>query len=93
MMKSYERCVSMNAAPKWQASDAVLQQHKIRLAANASFCIMVLANKVLFISRQGSTPKHAIYTFIIYSQICAIFVCAMWEKNENKQKEAEFGLY
>ena len=26
---------------------------------------------------QGSTPKHAVYTFIIYSQICAIFVHAM----------------
>ena len=34
----------------------------------------------------GSTPKHAIYTFFNYSQICARFIHAMWEKNENKQK-------
>ena len=26
----------------------------------------------------GSSPKHAIYAFIIYSQICAIFV--MWKE-------------
>ena len=38
----------------------------------------------------GSTPKHAIYAFIIYSQISAIFVLHC-EKNENKQKEARFG--
>ena len=25
----------------------------------------------------GSTPKHTIYDFIIYSQICALFVLAM----------------
>ena len=38
----------------------------------------------------GSSPKHAIYAFIIYSQICAIFV--MW-KEQNKQKEAGFGPF
>ena len=32
-----------------------------------------------------------IYAFIIYSQICAIFFHTMWEKNEKKQEEAEFG--
>ena len=32
----------------------------------------------------GSTLMHTIYTFIIYSQICAIIDFAMWEKNENK---------
>ena len=41
----------------------------------------------------GSTPKHTIYAFIIYSQICAIIVFALWEKNENKQKEAVFGPF
>ena len=29
----------------------------------------------------GLTPKHTIYAFIINSQICSIFVIAMWEKN------------
>ena len=40
----------------------------------------------------GSTPKHAIHAFIIYSQICVIFVLNC-EKNENKQKEAGFGPF
>ena len=31
-------------------------------------------------------PKHAINAFFINSHICALFVHAMWEKNENKQK-------
>ena len=35
----------------------------------------------------GLTPKHAIYAFIIYSPICALFVLHC-EKNENKQKES-----
>ena len=38
----------------------------------------------------GSSPKHTFYAFIIYSQICAIFV--MW-KEQNKQKEAGFGPF
>ena len=32
---------------------------------------------------EGSSPKHTVYDFIIYSQICAIFVC---ENIESKQK-------
>ena len=32
----------------------------------------------------GSSPKHAIHTFIIYSQICAIFFFDC-EKNEMKR--------
>ena len=35
----------------------------------------------------GLTPKHTTYAFITYSQICGIFVLAMWEKNKNKQKD------
>ena len=38
----------------------------------------------------ASSPKHVIYTFIIYSQICAILSC---EKNKNKQKEVWFGPF
>ena len=45
------------------------------------------------LANPGLTPKHAIYAFIIYSQIYAIFVQAMREKNENKQKEVEFGPF
>ena len=41
----------------------------------------------------GSTPKHTIWAFFIYSQICAIFVFEMWEKNENKQKETGFSPF
>ena len=36
--------------------------------------------------------QHTIYAFITYSQICSIFVFALW-KNENKQKEAGFGPF
>ena len=35
---------------------------------------------------------HHIF-FIIYSQMCAIFVLATWEKNESKQKETGFGPF
>ena len=38
--------------------------------------------------RPGSNPKHSIYAFIIYSQICTNL---QREKNKNKQKEAELG--
>ena len=39
----------------------------------------------------NSQARHL--CFYHNSQICAIFVHAMWEKNENKQKEAEFGQF
>ena len=30
----------------------------------------------------GSSPKHIFYTFIFYSQICAIFVFGLWERTK-----------
>ena len=38
----------------------------------------------------GSSPKHTIYAFIIYGQICAMFVSS---KEQNKQNEAGFGPF
>ena len=38
----------------------------------------------------GLSPKHTIYTFVIYSQFCAIFVvCKEWKQT----KKAEFGPF
>ena len=34
----------------------------------------------------GSSPKHSIYAFIIYSQFCTTFTNLSSENNENKQK-------
>ena len=39
----------------------------------------------------NSQARHL--CFYHNSQICAIFVHAMWEKNENKQREAEIGPF
>ena len=41
----------------------------------------------------GLTPKHSIYAFIIYSEICAIFVLVLWKRTKINQKEAEFGPF
>jgi len=43
--------------------------------------------------RPGFDSQAHQLCFYHYSKICAIFVHAMWEKNENKQKEAEFGQF
>ena len=40
----------------------------------------------------GSSPKHAIHTFIIYSQICAIFFFDC-EKNEMKRLAGLWPIY
>ena len=34
----------------------------------------------------GLSPKHTIYTFIIYSETCAIFVFALWKEQKQTKR-------
>ena len=60
----------------WQSGRFQYQRTQVRIQSSATFIEHVFTVN-FHPATLGSTPKHAIYAFFIYSQICAIFVHAM----------------